>query len=155
MAPRVTPLDQRFWLKVAKSDGCWLWTASLDISGYGLIRRGSRGTKTEKAHRVSWELTNGPIPAGLLVLHRCDVRACVRPDHLFLGTNQDNTQDANDKGRLVKGERSPHVKLMDADVIAVRRLLASGLKQRDVGARFGISQHLVSLIHRGKHRRST
>jgi hypothetical protein len=86
----------RFWSKVRKSDGCWLWGASIKTTGYGQFFRGPR---IEKAHRVSYELTHGPIPEGLYVLHRCDVRACVRPDHLFLGTISDNSRDMIYKGR--------------------------------------------------------
>jgi hypothetical protein len=87
----------RFWSKVHKAEhGCWLWTASFRIGGYGnFMFRG----KPHKAHRVSWILTHGEIPDGALVCHSCDTPACVRPDHLFLGTHQDNMQDMNAKGR--------------------------------------------------------
>ena len=95
------PIANRFWPKVQKSDGCWLWTGAIKSNGYGHI--GSEGPggylKVRTTHRVSWELHFGPIPAGLLVLHRCDVRNCVRPDHLFLGTHTDNMLDCIAKGR--------------------------------------------------------
>jgi hypothetical protein len=78
--------------------GCWLWTGAWTPSrGYGLVR-GEGGRRTV-AHRRSWELHCGPIPAGMKVLHKCDVRLCVNPDHLFLGTLGDNNRDAYDKGR--------------------------------------------------------
>lgn len=77
--------------------GCWLWEGAVDRYGYGKIRDNCHRVQ---AHRVSWILHNGPIPEGLCVLHKCDVPGCVNPDHLFLGTNKDNTQDALKKGRL-------------------------------------------------------
>lgn len=104
--PVPRPLEQRFWPKVQKSiGGCWLWIAGGDSeTGYGRIRVGGRGTKHEVAHRVSWELTNGPIPEGLWVLHHCDTPRCVRPDHLYLGTVQDNNADRVARGRSATGE---------------------------------------------------
>lgn len=100
------PLFERFnekWIPEPNS-GCWLWTASTNpISGYGVI--GVSSEKTKPAHRVSWELYRGPIPAGVghhgtCVLHKCDNRACVNPDHLFLGSNKDNVHDCMRKGRF-------------------------------------------------------
>ena len=85
-----------FWRKVTKSDGCWEWTGSCGAKGYGQV--GVKG-KNLRTHRVSWELTNGKIPEQLIVCHHCDNPKCVRPDHLFLGTNKDNTQDMLSKGR--------------------------------------------------------
>ena len=78
--------------------GCWIWTASLLTKGYGRI--GVKEGYTESAHRVSWLLHKGPIPEGMHVLHHCDVRPCVNPGHLFLGTDVDNIEDCLKKGRL-------------------------------------------------------
>jgi hypothetical protein len=97
----IVALDCRFWSKVIKSDKCWTWTGAINKhTGYGTIGLGRRSGKTRGAHRVSWELAHGPIPEGLYVCHRCDNKRCVRPDHLFLGTAEDNAQDALRKGRL-------------------------------------------------------
>jgi hypothetical protein len=98
-----TPPIQRFWSKVNKTDGCWLWTAGKFATGYGSFSLNHH--KTIKAHRFSYALAYGPIPDSLFVCHRCDVRACVRPDHLFLGTPADNMHDRDRKGRAMKGDR--------------------------------------------------
>ena len=88
--------SKRFWARVNRTDDCWLWTGWKDWGGYGIL---TVKDKNIKAHRFSWELFFGPIPLGLKVLHKCDVRLCVNPDHLFLGTNLDNSRDMVNKGR--------------------------------------------------------
>jgi hypothetical protein len=108
---------ERFWAKVNKDSGhrapamesdCWLWTASTSGSGYGkfmLTKAGGR-TVLGEAHRVAWMLTGGTIGDGLYVCHRCDVKVCVRPDHLFIGTATDNMQDARKKGKHKNAEKT-------------------------------------------------
>lgn len=104
---RSMPAEERFWSKVDKNGPearpglgpCWLWTAFVKDNGYGNFGRGAGDGVY--SHRYSFELASGAIPEGLCVLHRCDVRHCVRPDHLFLGTELDNAQDRDAKGRLV------------------------------------------------------
>lgn len=94
------PAHIRFWQYISKeSSGCWLWTGSVDGGGYGTLSRG-RNLSPHKAHRVSFEMRNGPIPKGMHICHKCDTPACVNPDHLFLGTPKDNLQDASRKNRL-------------------------------------------------------
>jgi len=103
---RSASIDSRFWPKVdrngpvvrAELGPCWVWIGSLKDTGYGQLSAPHRGVPL-KAHRVSWELHHGPIPDGLWVLHRCDNRRCVRPDHLWLGTDADNKSDMEAKGR--------------------------------------------------------
>lgn len=91
-------LTFRFWPKVNKTETCWLWTANKNNQGYGLIYSLEADRKL-LAHRVSWELANGPIPEGMCVLHQCDVPLCVNPSHLFLGTLAENMIDKERKGR--------------------------------------------------------
>ena len=114
-------LADRFWMKVEKSDGCWLWKGVFDGVGYGQL---GFNYKHVEAHRLSWEIHHGQIPEGAWVLHKCDVRACVRPDHLFLGTHQDNVDDAVSKGRHLSGEQCHFSKATWALVEEARRLYA-------------------------------
>jgi hypothetical protein len=166
-------LEERFWEKVDKSggpDACWLWTAGRGGSGYGCIRvRGDSGKWTHApAHRVSYELEVGPIPNGLLACHHCDVRLCVNPRHIFLGTVADNTADMLAKGReasgdkngarrhpekLPRGDRHGRVKLSDAGDRDLFGMRAVGLTQYQLADRFALSQGQVSRILAGKNRR--
>jgi len=91
-----------FWSNVDKTDGCWLWTGLTMGAGYGEM--GWQG-RTQVAHRISWQIHNGEILSGLNVCHHCDTPACVRPDHLFLGTQRDNVRDAVAKGRHTRMPR--------------------------------------------------
>jgi hypothetical protein len=92
-------LPDRFWARVDSSqpDGCWIWKGRRTTRGYGTVNAGLG--KNLAAHRASWQIHNGPIPDGLWVLHHCDNPSCVRPDHLFLGTHDDNMRDMALKGR--------------------------------------------------------
>ena len=89
-------LQERWEAKVLRTDACWLWQGYCDPHGYGRMTYQNRVCL---AHRVSWELVNGPVPSDKRVLHHCDTPACVRPDHLFLGTQLDNITDSIMKGR--------------------------------------------------------
>jgi hypothetical protein len=150
---------QRFWAKVEKTDGCWVWTGGKFVRGYGSFRPGRRGDASVRAHRFSWELTNGPIPEGMIVCHRCDNPSCVRPDHLFLGTNQDNTTDARRKGRLrpprtaferrSRGEKHWAAKLTWATVAAIRTAASAGQSQRSLARRYGVNRVTIRNVVRG------
>ena len=107
-----------FWSKVARKDkGCWIWTAHIGTDGYGTI---SVGASPVKAHRLSWIIHFGAVEPGMCVCHTCDNKICVRPDHLFLGTIQDNTADRDAKGRQCRGERHPDAKLTEEQVRLIR-----------------------------------
>jgi len=97
-------LPSRFWSKVRRAgkNDCWIWLGFKHPKGYGFFKVGGRNIH---AHRVSWELSGATIPKGLLVCHKCDVRDCVNPNHLFLGTNDDNIADMVRKGRHSRGEK--------------------------------------------------
>jgi HNH endonuclease len=143
--------EDRFWPKVAKSDGCWEWQGSRDHNGYGILGA-SRHQRARRAHRVSWELHHGPIPEGLDALHHCDNPPCVRPDHLYLGTDVDNARDRVQRGRAGDqlGQANGNAKLTEADVRAIIAALQAGSTQQAAADRFGISQPHVSKIARRK-----
>jgi len=94
--PDIMTAEERFWSKISKTESCWSWTGTIMKHGYGML---SIGGKFRLAHRYSWELFNGHIPDGLYALHHCDNPLCVRPDHLFIGTQKDNIMDMMAKGR--------------------------------------------------------
>lgn len=132
---------------------CWLWSSSLNNKGYGQFEIAN---KLELAHRVSWELFIGPIGKGICVLHKCDVRNCVNPDHLFLGNLKDNMQDCSNKGRLCvnlpfySGEKHGMSKLTDEKVRQIRMLLSGGKSQRGIAKMFEISQSQICEIGKGR-----
>jgi hypothetical protein len=127
---------------------CWLWTGALNNKGYGVLNMDKYGT-TPFAHRIAWELANGPIPDGLNVLHKCDVPHCVNPRHLFIGTQHDNVRDMNKKGRACHPPSSINrpapwkATVTESDVRTIRALVASGVQLTEAGKRFGITAPTV------------
>jgi hypothetical protein len=154
-------LAERFWSKVDK-DGpivrlelgpCWIWMASRMPKGYGHIRLEGRGSAMGYSHRVSWEMANGTIPDGLFVLHRCDNPPCVNPEHLFVGTLQENHADMMAKGRHrhglkklhARGTWRPSAKLSEDCVRSLRFAMAmSGCSQRRAARSLGVVQQTIS-----------
>jgi hypothetical protein len=139
-------VEERFWRNVRKGSGCWEWIGGINSTGRGMFWLDG---KTVKAHRVSYELNIAPIPNGKLVLHNCDNGKCVRPEHLFLGTFKDNTQDMFGKGRnnTPKGDKHWNAKLTATDVNVIRGLyLTTDITQKEIAKRFNISSPTVSEI---------
>ena len=132
------PSRRQFLSHVTASGGCWLWTGPQHHNGYGYICL--RGQKQPLfAHRVSYELFIGPIPRGKSVLHRCDVRDCVSPAHLFLGTQTDNMRDAANKGRLRRQLRRPRRVLTEGDIAEAVRLRTTGATYVELATRFDVA----------------
>lgn len=136
-----------FWSHVKKGDHCWEWTASLTPSGYGQFHL--KDEWPVPAHRASWVIHNGVIPDGCMVLHKCDNRTCVRPEHLFLGSHNDNMQDAKIKGRIANGEKTHHNKLIASQVIEIRSLRGQ-LSNKKIAVRYGVSAATIDYIMLGK-----
>ncbi len=158
------PVAARFWARVDKSGDCWLWTGSFDGVGYGkLIHQGARWG----AHRMAYVLSKGPIPNGQWVLHRCDVRACVNPGHLFLGSVFDNNKDMHDKGRArggsTPGDENPRSKMTMIIADEIRRLYAldrapvhgshkqGRYRLKDIAEIVRVSHAAVSNVVRGRN----
>lgn len=127
---------------------CWLWKGALS-KGYGLIKADQ---KYRYAHRLSWQLANGDIPDGLCVLHRCDVRNCVNPNHLFLGTRGDNVYDMIDKGRdRMRSSVPTKEKISPRSVPMVKYLADSGqFRLKDIAEQFGITESMALRIKTGE-----
>ncbi len=145
-------LEERFWRYVKKGPGCWEWQASKHKTGYGIIAS-PHSTPMLKAHRVSWEIHYGPIPQGMHVLHKCDNRGCVRPDHLFVGTHNDNMQDMKNKGRArspgFKGQKNGAAKLTDNQAKEIISLRRNGWTSNQLAEKFGVSRAQITRIVAG------
>lgn len=137
----VTPED--FWKRIQKPVDCWLYSGAKEVNGYGYLTNPfPDGTRFVTAHRLAWIFTNGPVPEGLQVLHHCDIRACVNPEHLFLGTIADNSADKIHKGRF-------HSKLTADQVREIKRLFPT-VPQKDIAAQFNVGASAISAIYTGK-----
>lgn len=152
-ASRATPrrsLAERLSRKTAPGpNGCILWTGAKGEFGHGNIWAGGR---LEGVHRVAWALSHGPVPAGLCVLHRCDVPACVNIEHLFLGTKGDNAADMAAKGRASRrpGEHAPRAKLTEEQVLEIRRLRGI-VSQQALAHRYGVTKTAVRYAQIGRN----
>ena len=148
--------EGQLWSRVAVGapDECWEWQGAVTQYGYGtmMVEKRRRGP-----HRQAWILTNGDIADGLFVCHSCDNRRCCNPAHLWLGTNDDNMRDRDEKGRGTPppanehliGEAHPNSKITERDVLKIRALVAGGATQTEVASIFGLTQPNVSMIVHG------
>lgn len=164
MANSYGDLSTRFWARVQKSDGCWVWTGTKNKAGYGVLYPQGK-PKRKLAHRVSWEFVYGPIKGGLYVCHTCDNPPCVNPSHLFLGTQADNVRDCINKGRLGSydktGENNPRASMTDKTAKKILDLYWIGRvkpKQKNapysskrLAKMFGVTRCAVRLLVCGKN----
>ena len=146
------PVAERFWEKVDKTPGqgpdgdCWIWNGSSRSRGYGQCKMNG---KLVGVHKVSYLINKGSIPEGLCVLHKCDIRSCVRPEHLWLGTVAENNADKIAKGRArnLVGSEHPSSKITEAQAVMI---LNDPRKYQDIADEYGISIPLVSHIKTGR-----
>lgn len=158
MARIETPAIDRVMKKVIMlpDSGCWIFSGAWNQAGYGIVGKGGRGSGNDRAHRVTYAHFRGPIPGGMFVCHRCDVPACCNPEHLFIGTNDDNMADCRAKGRASKPPENPHVvgeyhpghKLTEAQVREMRHLRASGWTLQSLADRYSVGDATVLKICR-------
>lgn len=132
--------------KTDRRTGCWNWSGMKSKTGYGQVKRDG---KFLFAHRYSYLLHKGEL-GSLFVLHKCDNRLCVNPDHLFLGTQKENQQDMRAKGRHIYGEKSPNAKLTEKDVLEMYRLHDEGIGTIRLAHIFGVTKNLAWLVVTGK-----
>lgn len=149
-------METKFWRHAKKGaeDDCWLWGGSLSEKGYGRIKH-YQSRKWVKAHRYSYELHHGEIPAGMLVLHSCDNRACVNPKHLRLGTSMDNSMDMRVRGRVNitanrRGGAHPHAKLTETDIPLIRDRVKAGEAMALVAFDYEVGVSTIHSIIRGR-----
>lgn len=154
IAPDARIFTERFLSKVDITDTCWLWKTGTFKDGYGQFWFNRRGVS---AHRFAWIRAYGEIENGLFVCHKCDTPACVNPNHLFLGTLQENTKDMKDKGRAAKGEQNGNSKLTKEKAEEIRRLYVPGkagykneFSVKGLAMKFGVGTSTVHSILQGK-----
>lgn len=140
--------DAAFWAKVNQSDdGHWYWLGTKNWSGYGnLLRDGKR----IYAHRYAYILLNGPLPPKACLLHSCDIRHCVRPDHLRIGSRRENSLEMVERGRSQKGESHSGAILTEDAIKAIFACRQAGLTQKRIATAFGVSRQEIGLILAGK-----
>ena len=156
MSRTTTPVVDRVLEKIVRIpfSGCWVFMGATNDFGYGIVGTGGRGAPNDRAHRITYRHFCGEIPSGMFVCHRCDVPSCCNPDHLFLGTNQDNVRDMISKGRNSPPPRNPHVvgsvhpgsKLTEDQVVRIREAYSRGVKQKDLAQQYGVVHQTISKV---------
>jgi len=136
-------------VRLIRATGCWEWQGATDKTGYGKFRTAD-SRRMLKAHRFAYKLLVGPIPTGLLVLHRCDNPPCCNPEHLYVGTHAENMRDAVLTGRIRRGEDNGRARLTEENVIEARRSSKNGEGVYHIAARLGVSHTAIQQILSGK-----
>lgn len=148
-----TDAERREWFmeKVTPepNTGCWLWLQAYATDGYGWAFYGPYRRGGIRAHRAAWEIFNGPIPEGMVVCHKCDTPACANPQHLFLGTPQENTLDMVRKGRHVVPNKDTSQKLTLESARHIRALAAQGVSKVQLSKQFKVSRTAILQVVRG------
>ncbi len=156
---------EKFNAQITKTETCWIWTGYKDAKGYGRIsfRDGKRVIHIF-AHRFSYSIIKGDIPKGMNICHKCDNPICVNPEHLFIGTTQDNVNDRVNKNRSAKGIKNGththpetrHIgsthkisKLKERDILVIKEMAKAGLSHRRISKLFDISRPRISQIIKG------
>lgn len=146
-------LSERLLKHIKKVDGCWLWTASKDNRGYGMIKMHRNGKESgQHASRISYECFRGEIPAGLIVCHKCKNKSCINPEHLYAGTYSQNTQDAIRDGfkpfinNDLRGEKHPLSKLKKCDVKCIRENYIPYKNSKELSKRFSVTISHISEV---------
>jgi hypothetical protein len=134
--------------EIDKITGCWNWIKYKDFSGRAYC---TYGKQTLPAAKISYLVFIGDIPNGIFVCHKCDNYSCVNPNHLFLGTHQDNMTDRDKKNRVAKGEKIFISKLKNENILEIREMRKNGFSQQKIADQFSISQTTVSRILDGSN----
>jgi len=130
--------EERFWSRVHKTDTCWLWMGTITTGGYGRIQVNCKLICT---HRLSWEMRYGKIPKGMFALHKCDVPNCVNPNHLYIGTTQDNMNDKVNRGRSPRGESHGNNRLKESQIRSIRKINSFDIfTQAEIGKIFSVAR---------------
>lgn len=149
-AHKVRDVEAEFWSRAIPepNTGCWLWLGDVNTGGYGVARFGLKDRVT--AHRRAYQLAIGPTPNGMDVCHRCDVRLCVNPAHLFLGTRAENLADMVAKGRSARGEKHRAAVMTVDEVRNMRALSTVGVSIQEIARTYGRNEGTVRSAVRGK-----
>ena len=142
---RGTPLErfERHYIPEPNS-GCWIWLGSIH-EAHGYAQLAMPGGIPIRAHRLAYQLFKGKIPKGKDVRHTCDIRCCVNPDHLLVGTRKQNMQDAQERGRIAKGFKLPQTRLSDAQVLEI---VSDSRSYKIIAKQYGIDPSYVSVLKR-------
>lgn len=143
-------LESKFYENILRVEsGCWEWQNIIASNGYGVLQVGKVTGPShyrESVHRFSYRLHKGPIPDNMNVLHRCDNRKCCNPEHLFLGTHDDNMKDKIQKGRQSRGSRAGRAKLTEMDIVMIFAMRDEGLTFAEIAKRFNVARPTIGKI---------